>query len=124
MIIIFGSTNKGKRERSLLDTYCYQCKHETTWDWYRLTEWITGFFVPLLPTTSEHFLVCTGCHDQLKLQPDEAQGIKHLNQLPAHDSKTLHDKIVRRLEERQLANKTETQREFLINQRRESTQRN
>ena len=123
MIIIFGSTNKGKRERSLLDTYCYQCKQETTWDWYRLTEWITGFFVPLLPTTSEHFLVCTGCHDQLKLQPDEARGIKHLNQLPAHESKQLHDSIVRRLEERQLANKTETQREFLKSQRIESARR-
>ena len=123
MIIIFGSTNKGKRERSLLDTYCYQCKLETTWDWYRLTEWITAFFVPLLPTTSEHFLVCTGCHDQLKLQPEEAQGVKHLNQLAAGESKALHDKIVRRLEERQLADKTETQRDFLRSQRKENAQR-
>jgi hypothetical protein len=123
MIVIFGSTNKGNRERSLLDSYCFRCKQETTWDWYRLTEWITLFFVPLLPTTSEHFLVCTGCHDQLKLLPDETHGIKHLNQLPGPESKELHDRIVQRLEQRQLADKTATQREFLKNQRGESTQR-
>jgi hypothetical protein len=96
---------------------------ETTWDWYRLTEWFTAFFVPLLPTTSEHFLVCTGCHDQLKLQPDEAQGAKQLSQLSAIESNALHDKIVQRIEERQLADKTETQRDFLRSQRKENAQR-
>jgi hypothetical protein len=123
MIIIFGTTNRGKRERPLLDTYCYQCRRETTWDWYRLNEWITIFFVPILPTTSGHLLVCTGCHDQLKLERDEAHGVQQLKQLPAREAQELHDRLVQRLKTRQFADKTDTQREFLESQRRENAER-
>jgi len=119
MIILFGWTKKGKRERALLDTHCYQCKRQTTWDWYRLTEWVTGFFIPLLPIKSEHFLVCSACKDQLALQTDEARGIKILKQLPKEESQQLHDGLVQRLEDHQLAGKSTTQREFLKSQRRE-----
>jgi hypothetical protein len=123
MIIIFGWTKKGKRERPLLDTHCYQCRRQTTWDWFRLTEWITGFFVPLLPIGSQHFLVCSTCHDQLELQAAETRGIKQLKHLPASESKQLHDRLVQRLEAYQLADKSETQREFLKTQRHEPSKR-
>jgi len=123
MLIIAGSTKKGKRERSLLDTYCYQCRKQTTWDWIRLTEWFTVFFVALLPITSEHYLVCTGCKDHLKLLADDACGVKNLQRLPADDSRQLHDRLVQRLEDQQLAGKSDTQREDLKRHRRENSGR-
>ena len=119
MIILFGWEKKGKRERALLDTHCYPCKRQTTWDWIRLTEWITGFFIPLLPIKSEHFLVCSICKDQLQLQAGEARGVKQLPLLSKLDSQQLHDRLVQRLEDYQLSGKTATQRDFLKTQRRE-----
>ena len=120
MFIIAGSTKKGKRERPLLDTYCFQCRKQTTWDWYRLTEWFTAFFVALLPIASEHYLVCTGCKDHLKLHSDEAHGVKNLQRLPADEAQQLHDRLVRRLEDQQLAGKSETQCEDLKRHRSEN----
>jgi hypothetical protein len=112
-MIIIGWTKKGKRERPLLDTHCYQCRKETTWDWFRLTDWLSAYFIPVVPMKNEHLLACRGCGDQLKLAKDEVRGIKRLNQLPKQESQQLHDSLVHRLEEQQLAGKTETQREFL-----------
>jgi hypothetical protein len=123
MFIIAGSTRKARRERPLLDTYCYQCKKQTTWDWYRLTEWFTAFFIAVLPIASDHYLVCTGCKDQLQLQSDEARGVKNLQRLPADESLQLHDRLVQRLEDHQLAGKSDTQNEDLQRQRRENTGR-
>jgi hypothetical protein len=120
MIIIFGWTTKGTAVRPLLDTYCYECKRQTTWDWYRLAEWVTAFFVPVLPVKSEHYLVCQGCRDQLQLQSDEVRDIKRLKQLSKDASQTLHDRLVQRLEDRQLDGKTETQKEYLKTRRNSS----
>jgi hypothetical protein len=88
-----------------------------------LNEWITILFVPILPTTSGHLLMCTGCHDQLKLERDEAHGVQQLKQLPAREAQELHDRLVQRLKTRQFADKTDTQREFMESQRRENAER-
>jgi len=113
MIIIFGSATKGAPVRKLIDTYCYQCKREVTWDWFRVTEWMSAFFVPVLPLKSEHFLVCPACRDRVRLKTDELRSIKRLRQLAESDSRILHDRLVQRLEDHQLADKTATQRVFL-----------
>ncbi len=113
MIIIFGWTTKGAIERSLLDTHCYSCRRTTTWEWFRATEWLTGFFLPVLPIKSEHYLLCQHCKDSLQLQKHEVKAIKRLQLLPADESAALHDRLVERLEAHQMSGKTETQREYL-----------
>ena len=117
MIFIFGGTQKGATVRPLLDTHCYQCNRTTTWDWYRVTEWMSAFFIPVLPVNSKHYLLCQGCKDHLQLQQDEVNGVKQLRQLPMDESKALHDGLVERLETHQLAEKTPTQREYLKSRR-------
>ena len=113
MIIIFGSATKGATVRPLIDTHCYECKRQATWDWYRVTEWMSAFFVPVLPVRSHHYLVCQTCRDGLQLNATEVRGIKRLKQLPERESQTLHDRLVQRLEDHQLSDKTETQRAYL-----------
>jgi len=54
-----------------------------------------------------------GCKDNLKLTKDEMKAIKSLGLMTPKDSKDLHDHLVQRLEVHQLADKTETQREYL-----------
>lgn len=117
MIIIFGWTHKGATVRPLIDTHCYPCRRTTTWEWYRVGEWMTLFFLRVLPVRSDYYLVCRGCRDNLKLSADEVSGVKRLSQLSADESQSLHDKLVKRLEDHQMADKTETQREFLKNRR-------
>lgn len=117
MIFIFGSTQKGATVRPLLDTHCYPCQRTTTWDWYRVTEWMSVFFLPVLPVNSKHFLLCRGCKDHLQLEPDDVKGVKRLRQLTGAESKTLHDRLVERLETHQLSEKTATQREYLKSRR-------
>jgi zinc-ribbon family len=119
MIILFGWEKKGTRVRPLLDTHCYRCKRQTTWDWYRITEWVTFFFIRVLPFKDEHLVVCANCGDQLLLDKNEARGIKKLKNLAPTESQTLHDKLVKRLEDHQLADKSDTQREFLKSQRKQ-----
>jgi hypothetical protein len=117
MIIIFGSATKGATDRPLLDTHCYSCRRTTTWDLFRATEWVTAFFLPVLPVKTDLYLICQGCKDHLQLHKEEMQGVKRLRQLPMDESKALHDRLVQRLEAHQLADKTETQREYLKSQR-------
>lgn len=117
MIIIFGTSHKSKRERPLIDTYCYECKRVTTWDWYKVTEWMSAFFIPVLPVRDEHFLVCSQCGDQLQMNKDEANGVKRRAELSAADAQALHDRLVARLETHQLSGKSETQRDYLKSQR-------
>ncbi len=117
MIVIFGWTTKGSTERPLIDTHCYRCGRQVTWHLYRATEWFTAFFVPVLPIKNEHSLMCQDCGDRLQVTKDEMREIKQLKQLPTYESRALHDALVRRLEDTQLAGKTETQREWLKNRR-------
>jgi hypothetical protein len=119
MLIVFGTAHKGKRVRSLLDTYCYECKRDVTWDLYCVTEWITAYLIRALPIKDEHFLVCSVCHDQLPLSKEEARSIKKLHLLDPKESESLHDSLVARLETQQLTNRTETQREYLKSQRQQ-----
>jgi hypothetical protein len=118
MIFIFGLTSKGATDRPLLDTHCYECKRSMTWDLFRDTEWMSAFFVRLLPIKSDYYLRCQGCHESLALSPDEVKGVKQLDSMAPEESKALHDKLVQRLETQQLSDKTETQREYLKSQRR------
>jgi hypothetical protein len=117
MFILFGTTHKVKRQRALLDTFCYECKRVVAWDWMKTTEWLTAYFIALAPVGSRHFLCCGGCGTVLQLTPDELRGIQTLQSLLPADARSLHDHLVSRLEIQQLADKTDTQREYLKAQR-------
>lgn len=119
MILIFGSQRKSERLRSLLDTHCYRCKHEKTWDWVRVTDWLSIFFIRLIPVRSKGYLACNGCGDTLALRDDEVRGIRSLSRLSDEKSRELHDHLVRRLEEHQFQGKSATQREYLKSLRRQ-----
>jgi hypothetical protein len=113
MIFIVGSAYRPKRLQPLLDTHCFGCNRVTTWDWHKVTEWISAFFIPLLPITDEHYLRCSGCGDTLRLTREQVDGVKRRVQLSTSESQHLHDALVAALEAQQLKDKTDTQREFL-----------
>jgi hypothetical protein len=118
MIVIFGWQKHGKLERPLLDTHCYRCQRQTTWDWHRVTEYVTLFFARVLPFKSESYLVCQFCSDTVTLVGEEASGVRRLSALPPEASRKLHDRLVIKIEEHQLAGKTQTQRAYLASRRK------
>jgi hypothetical protein len=120
MLIVFGWEKSGKRIRPLLDTHCYQCKRVSTWDWNRITQWVSLFFIRVLPFKSVDYLSCPGCGDAIELDPEERRGLGQFDRLSREASQALHDKLVTRLEEHQFAGKSATQREFIKSSLRRS----
>ena len=119
MLIVFGWEKSGKRLRPLLDTHCYQCKRTSTWDWNRVTEWVSLFFIRVLPFKSTDYLCCPGCGDAIELDAREKRGVANLPHLSAQDSRALHDRLVGRLEDHQFQGKSATQREYIKSMRRD-----
>ena len=113
MFIIFGWLKETKHEKSLLDTYCYHCNNNSTWELCSETEWVTFFDIKTIPFLAKHYIVCDRCHDEFNLSKEITRGVTRLNKLSASKSRKLHDRLVSELEKHQLSNKTERQLEFI-----------
>jgi len=113
MFVIFGFTKKPKLIRTLLNTYCYECEKETLWDWLKLTEWISLFFLDVIPFKSQHFLACQNCGYYIELNKQDIVSIQSLKTLSDIESELLHDYVVKKLEDSQLNGKSDTQLKWI-----------
>jgi len=121
MFILFGWSKKPSLVKTLLTTYCYECNKDTSWDWLKLTEWVSLFFINVIPFKSQHFLACQNCGDHIQFTKDEVDSVKVLQKLSKADSDLLHDNIVRRIEVSQLGDKTETQVKWIKLEKEKNT---
>jgi len=103
MIFIFGWLKETKSVRST-DCYCYHCQRKRTWDLWRETEWVTFFAVKTIPFLWKNFIECSGCGDTVRL--NDAR-YKQVSQGRASAE------LLAFLEEHQLSQKNELQRNFL-----------
>lgn len=113
MFIIIGSSTSVEHEKPLLDTYCYHCNRETTWDLYAEKHWVTFFFIRTFVFRKEHFLVCEHCRDHIDLTREEGRQVARLHRLTGNQSQELHDRLVKRIEQKQMGNKTEQQLNYI-----------
>lgn len=109
MFVIFGWEKHGERVKPLIDTHCYHCNNAVTWDWVKVTEWVSFFFVRVVPFKSEHFLGCGICGDAIALDNSEVRRLKKLHRLSRRKSSHLHGALVARLEQHQFEGMTENQ---------------
>lgn len=107
MIIIFGWLKEKTPVRPVLDCYCYVCQKSASRELWRETEWVSFFGIKTLPFLSRYSLVCSRCDDETPLERS------HLQQLQRGDVAG----TVAHLEQHQLANKNEVQRNFLLSAR-------
>jgi hypothetical protein len=104
MFIIFGWVKEAKAVRPVVDSYCYHCQRQRTWDLWRETEWVSFFAVKTIPFLWKNFIVCGGCDDTIQL--DDARYRQLAEETPSAE-------LIAFLEEHQLSQKNELQRNFL-----------
>lgn len=112
MFIIFGWGTTSKALEQVLSTTCMHCKNNSTWSIWKETEWVTLFFVKVLPLFSRHYLACDICADTLKLSAQTANAAL----TPKARTQELHDDIVRQIEQHQCHGLTERQIHFRKNE--------
>lgn len=117
MFLIFGWGKETKHEKSLLNTYCYHCNNNSTWELCSETEWATFFYFKTIPFLKKYFIVCSSCRDEFNLNKKISKGVTRLSKLSETKSKQLHDYLVSELENYQLSNKTERQKEYIKSMR-------
>ncbi len=136
MFIIFGWGKKTmKDEGPVTRSTCKHCKNNDVWELYTRRTWFTLFFIPLIPYSTEHMLVCPVCNygyivDKAKFA--ELREIARCN-VELMDEKITEEEHVKRMEqiacaqgtgnssEVSLSGKTETQINY-IKQMRELEQ--
>lgn len=104
MIIIFGWLKEKRPVKPMLECYCYVCQRKSSWDLWRETEWVTLFGVRTVPFLSKDSLVCSRCNDQAPIERAHSQQLQN-----GDGSRTTEF-----LENHQLANKNDVQRNFLL----------
>lgn len=108
MFIIFGWAKTTKPIESVLKTECFHCKNLSGWSIWKETEWISLFFIKVIPFLNKYHLVCNICSDSISLSNSLAREI--LN--PEKRTSELHDILLKNIEEHQFEGMTETQVEY------------
>lgn len=108
MFVIFGWSKTAKPVESVLKTECFHCKNLSGWSVWKETEWISLFFIKVIPFLSKYHLVCSICNDSIPLSNSFAKEI--LN--PKKRTDELHDTLVESIEKYQFEGMTETQKQY------------
>ncbi len=117
MFFVFGWEKTFKPAESLLKTRCHNCNRTTVWRIWHETEWVSLFFVRLVPFSRRFLLVCDDCRDALALDAAAVKGARSRHRLGEGARLALHDEIVARVEDHQLGGLTEGQRQYYRNMR-------
>lgn len=117
MFFVFGWEKTFKPAESLLRTHCHNCNKDTPWRVWRETEWVSLFFVRLLPFLTKYHLACDSCRDALAVDTELLRMARARHRLSDERSGHLHDEIVKRIQDRQLGGLTEGQRRYYQNVR-------
>ena len=108
MFIIFGWEKTVKPVESVIKTECFNCKNLSGWSIWKETEWISLFFLKLIPFRSKYYLVCNICNDSIGLSGSLVKEILD----PTRRTDELHDILVKGIETHQFQGMTETQIEY------------
>jgi hypothetical protein len=118
MFVVFGWEKSFKPAESLLKTHCHRCNNESSWRIWNETEWVSLFFVKVLPFLTKYHLACEVCRDAVPLDSKTVKGARNRRQLSPDESRALHDSLVKRIEDHQYGGMTEGQRRYYKETRR------
>ena len=120
MLIVFGWDKTLKPVESLLKTHCFHCNNDAKWSLWKETEWVSFFFINLIPFNNKYHLACEICGDGTEIPVPLAKKIVK----PSNRTQELHDEVLLTLEDYQFKDLTEGQiayRKGLYEQKRQST---
>ena len=86
-MIVFGWGRRTRKDNgpAVLVT-CSRCSNPAAYRWISTKTWFSLFFVPLIPYSSKHFLVCPICSNSRVLS---AQDVQHVTALIPHTAQAL-----------------------------------
>jgi hypothetical protein len=114
VFFIFGWVKESKEVGRALDCYCYRCQRIRAWEHWRETEWVSFFGIKTIPFLWKNFVPCTTCRDPVRLGAAQARQVEDKKEFPS---------LAAFLEEHQLSQKSELQRNFLQSQRAQQESR-
>lgn len=112
MFVFFGWEKEQKSVDLTLKCYCYRCQRTQMWHASKEVEWISLYMIKTIPFLSHHYFTCFRCHEQIKLDWIHSRKISKPDQ---------HAILIEYIENRQIADKTEVQKQYLKS-RRDATQ--
>jgi hypothetical protein len=81
-MIIFGwGRVTNKNFGPTMATNCPNCHNDVWLQLHKYSKWLTLFFIPVLPYSSEHLLLCDVCSQGVKLKEKQIQRAKQMNEL-------------------------------------------
>ena len=107
MFIIFGWEREFKRLDNIMHLDCYSCQNHTQWSILKETEWVSLFFIKVLPIINNYYVACT-CGDATKISSQQAK----MALTPTTRTQKLHDELVKKIEEKQFGGLTDAQIQF------------
>jgi hypothetical protein len=71
MFILFGWRKMQKLYGKVFTQSCGHCSNESDWYLAAITTWFTLFFIPIIPMSTERYLICSICKDEKELTKEE-----------------------------------------------------
>jgi hypothetical protein len=119
VFVVFGWQKTFAPRESLLRTHCHHCNHDVSWRIWHETEWVSLFFVRLLPFLRKYRLACEVCRDSVPLDAKMCRLARNREGLDPRASRELHDSLVRLIEDHQYGGMTEGQKRYHRETRRQ-----
>jgi hypothetical protein len=80
--ILFGWGHTTRKDYgSTIPIKCTNCNNEVYYQYIKIKNWFTLFFIPIFPIEVNHYLLCPICQVGWKLNDDGIELAKELNQL-------------------------------------------
>jgi hypothetical protein len=112
VFVVFGWEKTFKPKESLLKTHCHACRNDVSWRVWEETEWVSLFFVRVLPLFTKHHIGCDVCRSLVPLDAKTCRAARGRQRLDERARSALHDDLVRRIDEQQFGGMTEGQRRY------------
>jgi len=81
MFVIFGWGHQARKEfGATLPAICPNCGNKCYWHLTRVRVWFTLFFIPVIPYSSQHWLLCEVCSRGIELTGDQVPKAIRINQ--------------------------------------------
>jgi hypothetical protein len=108
MFIVIGWAKEVKESGPAIDCYCYRCQRKRRWEHWKEIEWVKLYFIKVIPFIYKTYFVCEACREPVQLDWVRWWWLGDRNRWP---------QLVQFVDDRQLARKSESQRNFLLEQR-------
>ncbi len=69
-MIIFGMRGRTKDHGEAVPAECPRCHNRTFFHYVSRTRWFSLFFIPVIPVSTKHFIVCPVCNFAVALDSD------------------------------------------------------